>query len=165
MTDENVNEKSINLLEIKVCSHCKGEVLPGLDYTDDLNQKVGKLIEGKNKFISSMAKGRLKINDIKKTGIVREIDFRTGREVGSHGSYEINFRRDNEFLSNKLYYPFSEEPLCETCFNTLISQLTNLLNEFSPKLNLHNEKKSKIEKIVSSFNKKIADIYKRGIKK
>jgi len=165
MNDENVNEKSINVLEIKVCGHCKEEVLPGLDYTDDLNQKVGKLIEGKNKFIPSMAKGRLKINDIKKTGTVREIDYRTGREVGSHGSYEVDFRRDNEFLSKKLWYPFLEEPLCETCFNTLIRQLTTLLSEFSPKLNLHNAKKSKIEKIVSSFNKKIADIYKRGIKK
>ena len=165
MTDENVRDNRINILEVKACSYCKGKVLPGLDYSNDLNEKIEKLIESKNKLIPGVAKGRLKIDNVKKTGDVREIDYRTGREVGSHGSYTVDFRRDNELVSKRLVYPFMEYSLCEVCFDRLKSELTHLLDGFSPKLNLHSIKKSKLEKLISSFNKKIIDIYKIGINK
>lgn len=162
MTDENVHDNRVNILKVKACSYCKGKVLPGLDYSDDLNISIEKLIENKNKLIPGMAMGRLKVDNIKKTGQVHEIDYRTGREVGSHGSYSVDFRRDKEFVSKRLAYPFMEQPLCEVCFDRLKNEINHLLNGFNSKLNLHSIKKSKLEKLISSFNKKILDIYKRG---
>ena len=162
MTDEYVHDIKVNILEVKACSYCKGKVLPGLDYSNDLNKRIEKLIESKNRLIPGMAKGRLKVDNIEKTGTVREIDYRTGREVGSHGSYIVDFRRDKEFVSKCLTYPFLEQPLCEVCFDRLKNETTHLLSGFTSKLNLHSIKKSKLEKLISSFNKQIINIYKRG---
>ena len=162
MTDENVHDNRVNILEVKACSYCKGKVLPGLDYSIDLNIRIEKIIESKNRLIPGVAKGRLKVDNIKKTGRVREIDYRTEREVGSHGSYSVDLRRDNELVSKRLVYPYMEQPLCEICFDRIKNEITHLLNQFTPKLNLHTIKKSKLEKLISSYNKKILNIYKRG---
>ena len=152
-------------MEVKKCSYCNEQVLPGLDYIINFNRAVNTLIATKNRLLPREAPSRLKFDGIEKFYSYEIKDYRT-REVFEEGILpEFAYRRDMEYLSKRLSIKSIKGPLCEACYGQFLSEIKNVLIGFSPKLGLRDATKPKIERTVSSYNRKIAKLYKRWVKK
>ena len=150
-------------MEVKKCNYCNEQVLPGLDYNNDFNRVASGLIESKNRLLPKKAPGRSKLDSTVDRGYITLYTAK-GKPVKKR-RYESTYRRDMEYLSKRLSIKRIRGALCEVCYDQFLSEIKNLLIGFSPKLGLRNSTKSKIERTVSSYNRKIAKLYKRWAKK
>lgn len=150
-------------MEVKKCSYCNEQVLPGLDYITNFNRDVNELLGTKNRLLPKKAPSRLKLDNIVDRGYITLYTAK-GKPVVKR-RYESTYRRDMEYLSKHLSIKSIKGSLCEACYYQFLSEIKNVLIGFSPKLGLRNATKTKIERTVSSYNKKIAKIYKGWAKK
>lgn len=151
-------------MEVKKCNYCNEQVLPGLDYIINFNSVVGKLIVMKNRLLPKKAPSRLKLDGIDTNGYHIVYTTHGPKEVQK---FDFTYRRDMEYMSKHLSIKSIQGPLCEVCNDQFLSEIKNVLIGFSTKLASlrHEVTKSKIERTISSYNRKIAKLYKRWTKK